>query len=62
MLSLGPTIVFTCVVVALILLMGIVRKDSYRRGQVDALSGRNIQYELTLQDDSTRVWVEKEDQ
>ena len=62
MLSLGPTIVFTCVIVALILLMGIVRKDSYRRGQVDALSGRNIQYELTLQDDSTRVWVEKEDQ
>jgi len=32
-------------------------KYNYREGQIDALTG-NIKYELIIQPDSTRVWVE----
>ena len=36
-----------------------VRGDSYRQGQIDALTGK-IKYELLPQPDGTVVWVEKE--
>jgi len=32
--------------------------DVYRQGQIDALTG-NIQYELVMQADSTRIWQKK---
>lgn len=36
-----------------------VEQNSYKEGQVDALSESNIKYELKLQSDSSRIWVEK---
>ena len=35
-------------------------KAAYRQGQIDALSGQKIKYELLPQPDGTVVWVEKE--
>lgn len=49
----------------IVVLMGVffifveVSEDYYKQGQVDALSGDKIQYELKVQQDSSRIWVEK---
>jgi hypothetical protein len=34
--------------------------DDYRRGQIDALTGRAIHYELREQENGERVWVKRE--
>ena len=33
-------------------------RDGYRRGQIDALSGKSIKYHLVVNPDSTRTWEE----
>lgn len=39
----------------ILLIIG-VAETSYKDGQVNALSGRKIEYRLVMQDDSTKTW------
>lgn len=50
-------------ILLIILLVSIivVKELSYKEGQVDALSKKDILYELTVLPDSTRVWTRKAD-
>lgn len=38
-----------------------VKEENYKKGQVDALSGNEIKYEMKIQPDSSRVWVKKDE-
>lgn len=34
--------------------------ENYKQGQIDALSGNNIEYKLETQPDSSKIWVKKD--
>ena len=53
---------FFFIIMTLITLFGItIRLDSYKKGQIDALSKKRIAYELIKQDDGSTKWMPKED-
>ena len=47
-------------ILAILLFIIVHGNLSYKNGQIDALSGK-VKYELQTQQDSTRIWVEKEE-
>lgn len=49
---------YVAILLFIIMMMVILNDLSYKKGQIDALSGK-AKYELKTQSDSTRVWVKK---
>lgn len=53
------TIVGTCILLIFLFGFAVGRTWGYRSGQIDAISKKNIAYELVVRPDSTRVWEVK---
>ena len=61
---LGSLIKALLVIVIVLIVVAVcdfyIASDIYKRGQIDALSGK-VKYELQTQQDSTHIWVKREE-